>query len=94
MSGPSGLHNVNIGGISMPAPQFVIMHRGNSEDNRTTNRAAGSGDGAGATGANQNGRSFEQTIQNDPTFQASMRRMAGMGASLGAQAGSDFTRVN
>lgn len=25
-AGVSGLHNINIGGISMPAPQFVIVH--------------------------------------------------------------------
>jgi len=25
-SGPNGLQNVNVGGISMPAPQFVVVH--------------------------------------------------------------------
>lgn len=30
-AGPSGLQNVRVGGISMPAPQFVMMHR-NPED--------------------------------------------------------------
>ena len=37
MAGPSGLHNINIGGISVPAPSFVIMHRGNSENPRLNN---------------------------------------------------------
>lgn len=32
MAGPSGLHNINIGGISLPAPSFVIMHRANSQN--------------------------------------------------------------
>ena len=27
MAGPSGLHNVQVGGMQMPAPQFVVMHR-------------------------------------------------------------------
>jgi len=41
MAGPSGLHNINIGGISMPAPSFVILHRGNSENPRTSNNPTG-----------------------------------------------------
>ena len=31
MAGPSGLHNVQVGGIQMPAPQFVVVHRGEGE---------------------------------------------------------------
>lgn len=31
MAGPSGLANVQVGGISMPAPQFVVVHNRDGE---------------------------------------------------------------
>ena len=31
-AGPSGLHNVQIGGVPVPAPQFVMMHRAQPEN--------------------------------------------------------------
>ena len=40
MAGPSGLHNVQVGGIPMPAPMFGFMHRnrgaagGSGEENK------------------------------------------------------------
>jgi len=36
MAGPSGLHNVQVGGISMPAPQFVVVHNRNGEATQTS----------------------------------------------------------
>ena len=44
-AGPSGLHNINIGGISLPAPTFVVMHRASSMDpNNTTSAREGQTD--------------------------------------------------
>lgn len=48
LAGLSGLHNVQVGGIQMPAPQFVFRHRPDGE-------ASASGDanqpGNAATGS-------------------------------------------
>jgi len=38
MAGPSGLHNVQVGGISMPAPQFVVVHNREGEASGNADR--------------------------------------------------------
>ena len=37
--GSPGLHHINYGGISLPAPQFVVMHRPQEGEQRPTNGA-------------------------------------------------------
>ena len=43
MAGPSGLHNVQVGGIQMPAPQFVVVQRPGEEGKEGENGGSGAG---------------------------------------------------
>lgn len=45
MAGPSGLHNVQVGGIQMPAPQFVVVHRSGESEPGAEGAAASNSNG-------------------------------------------------
>ena len=48
MAGPSGLHNVQVGGIQMPAPQFVVVHNNRDGNGQEKTEAGNSGNAGGA----------------------------------------------
>lgn len=59
-AGPSGLHNIRVGGIDMPAPQFVVLHRNNGEENSQGGGAPSNNNNNNNTG---NGPSAESNAE-------------------------------
>jgi len=66
MAGPSGLHNVQVGGIQMPAPQFMVVHNQDA-NGATTNPLSATTQAAnplaGGTG-NEQGVQIESLVNN------------------------------